>query len=124
VKILNLDFGKECVERKTLVNEAISLIKEKVMENDNEDFDKIMKGARIYILVKSMITKDTYRHTVLMLFTCGCKNVKEKLEVIVRKAGLVTSFQWPKECMEFLEKIHEKVETMGFGKKEYYIHKN
>jgi hypothetical protein len=73
VKILNLDFGKECAERKTLVNEAISLIKEKVMENDNEDFDKIMKGARIYILVKSMITKDTYSADAFHVWVQECE---------------------------------------------------
>jgi hypothetical protein len=38
----------------------------------------------------------------------------------VRKAGLTSAFQWPKECMEFVDKIREKVETMGFGKKEFY----
>ncbi len=52
--------------------------------------------------------------------TCGCKNVKGRLERIVRKAGLVASFQWPKECTEFVDKIREKVDTIGFGKKEYY----
>ncbi len=123
VKILNLDFGKECAERRTLVKDAVSLIKEKVTENDKKEFDKIMKGARIDILGKSTIMKEVGKgriHTVPILITCGCKNAKERLEVIVRKAGLVASFQWPKECMEFLDKIREKVETMGFGKKEYY----
>jgi hypothetical protein len=42
------------------------------------------------------------------------------MEVIVRKAGLVTSFQRPKECMEFVGKVREKVETMGFSEKEFY----
>jgi hypothetical protein len=46
--------------------------------------------------------------------------VKNRLERIVRNAGLVASFQWPKEGMEFVDKVREKVETMGFGKKEYY----
>jgi hypothetical protein len=121
VKILNLDFGKECVDRKTLVKEAVSRIKEKVTENDIVEFEKIMKGARIDILGKSTSTKDSEKgriHTVLILITCGCKNVKGRLEEIIRKAGLVASFQWPKECMEFVEKICEKVEAMGFGKKE------
>jgi hypothetical protein len=123
VKILNLDFGKEYADRKTLVKEAASRIKEKVTENDKDEFEKIMKGARIDILGKSTSTKEigTGRiHTVPILITCGCKNAKERLEEIVRKAGLVASFQWPKECMEFVEKIREKVETMGFAKKEYY----
>jgi hypothetical protein len=34
MKILNLDFGRECADRKTLVKEAISRIKEKITEND------------------------------------------------------------------------------------------
>ncbi len=46
--------------------------------------------------------------------------MKESLEVIIRKAGRVATFQWPKECMEFVDKVREKVEIMGFGKKEYY----
>jgi hypothetical protein len=123
VKILNLDFGKECASRKTLVKEAVNQIKEKVTENDKEEFEKIMKGARFEILGKSTSTKETGKgriHTMPILITCGCKNVKGRLEVIVRKVGLVASFQWPKECLEFVDKIWEKVETMGFGKKEYY----
>jgi hypothetical protein len=57
---------------------------------------------------------------VPILITCGCRNLKERLEAIVKKARLTASLQWSKECMEFVDKIHEKVETMGFGKKEYY----
>jgi hypothetical protein len=124
VKILNLDFGKECADRKILVKEAVSRIKEKVTENDKDDFEKIMTGARVDILGKSTVAKEVEKgriHTVPILITCGCKNVKERLEVIVRKAGLVATFQWPKECLEFVDKIRDKVETMGFGKKEHYI---
>jgi hypothetical protein len=57
---------------------------------------------------------------VPVLITCGCKSAKERLEAIVRKADLVASFQWPKECIEFVDKVREKVETMGFGKEEFY----
>jgi hypothetical protein len=111
------------VDRRTLAKEAVSRIKEKVTENDREEFERIMKGARIDILGKSTSTKETGKdriHTVPILITCGCKNAKGRLERIVRKAGLVASFQWPKECMEFVDKIREKVEIMGYGKKEYY----
>jgi hypothetical protein len=123
VKILNLDFGKECADGKTLIKEAVSRIKEKVTGSDKEEFEKIMKGARIDILGKSTSRKEIGNgriDTVPVLITCGCKNAKRRLEMIVRKAGLVASFQWPKECMEFVDKIREKVEKMGFGKKEYY----
>ncbi len=82
-----------------------------------------MKGARIDVLGKSTSMKEVGKgriHTVPILITCGCKNVKDRLEGIVRKAGLVATFQWPQECMEFVDKIREKVETMGYAKKEYY----
>jgi hypothetical protein len=42
------------------------------------------------------------------------------MEGLARKAGLSASFQWPKECMDFVDKIREKVDMMGYGKKEFY----
>jgi hypothetical protein len=123
LKIINLDFGKECADRKTLVTVAFSRIKEKVTDKDKEECERILKGVRIDILGKSTTTKvigNSKIHTVPILISCGCKNVKERLEGMVRKAGLVAAFQWPKECMEFVDNIREKVETMGFSKAEYY----
>jgi hypothetical protein len=70
VKVLNLDFGKECTDRRTLVKEAISRIKEKLTVNDKEEFDRIMKGARVDILGKNTSTKESGKgriHTVLIL---------------------------------------------------------
>ncbi len=59
-------------------------------------------------------------HTVPVLITCGCRNMKDRLEVLVRKTRLSTLFQWPKECMEFVDKIREKVDAMGYGRKDFY----
>jgi hypothetical protein len=108
--ILNLDYGRECADKKTLVTEAISQIKEKVAGSDKEECERILKGVRIYILGKSMNMKEIGKgkiHTVPILILCGCKSAKERLEGMVRKAGLVASFQWPKEYMEFVAKICE-----------------
>jgi hypothetical protein len=123
MKILNLDFGKECADRKVLVKEAISKMKEKVMDNDREEFERIMRGARVEVLGKCTSPKEIGKgriHTVPVLITCGCRNMKDRLEVLVRKAGLSTTIQWPKECMEFVDKIREKVDTMGYGRKDFY----
>ncbi len=123
LKIINLDFGSECADRKTLVTAAIIRIMEKVIENDKEECVRIMKGVRIDILGKSTKTNEVGTgmiHTAPILISCGCKNVKERLEGIVKRAGFVASFQWSKECMEFVDKISEKVESMGFSKTEYY----
>ncbi len=38
----------------------------------------------------------------------------ERLEFIMRKAGIIVSFQWPKESMGFVKGIRDKVEGMGF----------
>jgi hypothetical protein len=123
VKILNVDLGKECTDRKALVKEAVSRIKEMVTKDDRQEFDEIMRGATVEVLGRSTTMKATGKgriFTVPVLISCGCRNVKNRLERIVRNAGLVASFQWPKEGMEFVDKVREKVETMGFGKKEYY----
>jgi hypothetical protein len=123
LKILNLDFGRECADRRILVTEVTKRIRERVTEIDKEEFDRSMKGVRIDILGKCTSPKETGKgeiHTVPVLITCGCRNVKERLEAIVRKAGLIAAFQWPKDCMEFVDKIREKVEIMGYRKKEYY----
>jgi hypothetical protein len=37
-------------------------------------------------------------HTVLVLISCGCKNVTERLEVIVRKAGWLHRFSGRKNA--------------------------
>jgi hypothetical protein len=80
---------------------------------------KDYKSVRIDILGNSTSTKKVGTgmiHTVPVLISCGCKNVKERLEGIVRRAGLVASFLWSKECMEFVDNIREKVALMGFCK--------
>jgi hypothetical protein len=72
VKILNLDFGKECWDRRTLVKEVISRIKEKAAEDAKEEFERITRRARVDILGKSTSTKETENgkiHTVLILIT-------------------------------------------------------
>jgi hypothetical protein len=123
MKILNLDFEREYTDRRTLMREAISKIKEKIGGNDRDEFDRIMKGSRLDILGKCTEIKETAKgriHTVPVLITCGCRNMKERMEVLVKKAGLIVSFQWPKECMDFVDKIRDKVEKMGFHRKEYY----
>ncbi len=90
VKILNVDLGK------TLVKEAVGRIKEMVTKSDEQEFAEIMRGATVEVLGKSTTEKrigEEKIHTVPILISCGCKNVKGRLERIVRNAGLVASFQ-------------------------------
>ncbi len=50
MKILNRDFGREHKERKTLVDETIRNIQEKVSLQGKEEFGSVMRGTRISIL--------------------------------------------------------------------------
>jgi hypothetical protein len=120
MKILNMDFGRQCTDRRTLVKEAISKMKEKMTGNDREDFDRTMKGTRVDILGKGTSVKEGRIHMVPVLITCGCRSAKERMEVLLRKAGLITSFQWPRECMDFVDKIREEVYKMGYDRKDHY----
>jgi hypothetical protein len=123
MKILNLDFGRQCTDRRTMVREAISIMRERIEGNDREDFDRTVKGTRVDILGKETTIKGTGKgriHTVPVLVTCGCRNVKDRMEALLRKAGVVVAVQWPKECMEFVDKIRDEVDKMGYDKKEYY----
>jgi hypothetical protein len=59
MNILNLDFERVCADRRMLVKEATSKIKEEIEGNDREEFDRIMKGTRLDILGKGTSIKET-----------------------------------------------------------------
>ena len=59
-------------------------------------------------------------HTVLVLVVCKCRSERDRLEEILRKARLHVSFQWPKESLEFVNGVRERVEKMGYGRKAYF----
>jgi hypothetical protein len=124
IKILDLEFGGECKEKKNLKEEAVKIIKEKVRMQDRKECDRILKGTRVYLLGKSLSQKQTEKgkiYTVPVLFACRCRSEKGRLEEMLRRAGLHVSFQWPKESMEFVSGVREKVERMGFERKAFYI---
>jgi signal transduction histidine kinase len=124
MKILNMDFGRECSDRKKLVEEAIGKLRDQVGRQDKMEFERIMKGTRVSILGKGTGIKIIEKgeiHTVPVLLRCNCRHAKEQLERIVRKAGIFVSFQWPKECMDFVRGLREKVEEMGYGLKTNFV---
>ena len=123
MKILDLDFGVDCKEKKKLVEEAVKIIKEKVSPKDREECDRILKGTRVYVLGKCTSQKQTEKgnvHTVPVLLACQCGSEKGRLEEILRRAGLHVAFQWPKESLEFVSGVREEVERMGYGRKAFY----
>ena len=38
----------------------------------------------------------------------------------MKKAGISVTFQWPKESLDFVEGVREKVENLGYERKTYF----
>ena len=123
IKVLDLDFGVECKEKNKLVEEAVKIIKEKVNLPDRKELERLLKGTRVYALGKCTEQKQAEKgkiHTVPILLVCQCRSEKVSLEEVLRKAGVHVAFQWPKESMEFVNGVREKVEKMGYDRWKYY----
>jgi hypothetical protein len=59
-------------------------------------FDRTMKGTSVSILGKGTSLKEIGKgmiHTVPVLLVWKCRDAKERLEAIVRRAGVFVSFQ-------------------------------
>ena len=123
IKILDLDFGVECKEKEKLVDKAVKIIKEKISLQDRKEWDSLIKGIRVYALGKCTGQKQTEKgriHTVPVLLVCQCRSEKGRVEKVLKRAGLHVAFQWPKESMEFVNCVREKVERMGYERKEHF----
>ncbi len=50
-----------------------------------------------------------------ILIKCGSVGDKERMERLIRNAGIRVSVHWPKELLGFVKGIRELVEGMGNG---------
>jgi hypothetical protein len=100
-KILDLDFGSKCGERKQLVEKAVRLIKEKFSLKNDEYCDKFLNGVRVYKLGKCTSPRETKAgmiHTVPVLLVSQCRSQKERLEHTLRNAGMHVAFSGPRKA--------------------------
>jgi hypothetical protein len=70
----------------------------------------------VTILGKGTSIKETEEgiiHTVLVLLTHGCRSMKDRLGGMSGKL-VFASFQWPRESMDFVKQIREKVVIQGY----------
>ena len=59
-----------------------------------------------------------------VLLECMTEEVKRVLEEILQEAGWHSSFEWPKECMEFTREVRKEIQKMGYVECKYDIHKD
>jgi hypothetical protein len=58
--------------------------------------------------------------TAPVLIKCGSQTEKERLEGMLRRAGVRVAFHWPREMLEFVDEVRGWVEEMGYMKDVYF----
>jgi hypothetical protein len=118
LKILDLDFGKVIVRKEEVVKNALEMIKENMKLQDRKEWDWNVQRSRIFVLGQQTKEKEFEGRkifTVPILIKCGSAGDKERMEKMIRNAGIRVSVHWPKELLGFVKGIREKVEGMGIG---------
>jgi len=124
LKILDLDFGKVIVQREEIIKSAMDMIKENVKLQDRKEWEWNVKRSRIYVLGQQTKEKEFEGRkifTVPILIKCSSVGDKERMERLVRNAGIRVSLHWPKEMLGYVTGIREKVEGMGHGGMEEFV---
>jgi hypothetical protein len=124
LKILDLDFGKVIVKREEIVKDALDMIKENVKLQDRKEWDWNVQRSRIYVLGHQTKEKEFEGRkifTVPILIKCCSARDKERMERLIRNAGIRVSVHWPKELLGYVKGIREKVEGMGNGGNDEFV---
>jgi hypothetical protein len=124
MKILDLDFGRVVVEKEEIVKEALEMIREKVKLQDRKEWDWNVQRSRIYVLGQRTTEKEFEGRkifTVPILIKSSSAGDMERMERIIRNAGIRVSVHWPKELVGYVKGIREKAEGMGKGRSEEFV---
>jgi hypothetical protein len=123
VKVLNLRFGSVSKAKEELLKEAEEIIKGKVDEKDRKECEWILRKSRLYVLGEGTGEKEVGKeriYTAPVLIKCGSNTEKERLEGMLRTAGVRVAFHWPREMLEFVDEVRGWVEEMGYMKDVYF----
>jgi predicted metal-dependent phosphoesterase TrpH len=123
VKILNLRFGSVSKAKGELLKEAEGIIKGKVDEKDRKECEWILRKSRLYVLGEGTGEKEVGKeriYTAPVLIKCGSHTEKERMEGMLRTAGVRVAFHWPREMLEFVDEVRGWVEEMGYMKDVYF----
>jgi hypothetical protein len=124
LKILNLRFRKESEEKGELLKEVENIVRGKLEEKDRKEGEWILRRSKVFILGKGTeekILEGERIWTAPVLIHCGSQMEKERLEMLLRSSGVRSSFHWPKEMVEFVSSLRERVERMGYRKEEFFV---
>ncbi len=106
LKILDLDFGKVIVKREEILKDALEMIKENVKLQDRQEWDWHVQRSRFYVLGHQTKEKEFEGRKIFtepILIKCGSVGDKERMEKLIRNAGIRVSVHWPKELLGYVK---------------------
>ena len=124
LKLMDVDVGRAMEDRREIVRRTIDKVRQYVQEEDLRSYDNIIRRTRIVILGKgsSRWERDgEAEFSVPTLFQCRDRRDTEELEQLLRRAGYFPGFHWPKEIMEFVNKVREEVGKQGFDNRDFHF---
>jgi hypothetical protein len=110
--------------KEELLKEAEEIIKGKVVDKDRKECEWILRKSKVYILGEGTEEKELGKEricTAPLLVKCGSQVERERLEGMLKSAGVRSAFHWPREMLEFVDEVRGWVEDMGYRKDEYFI---
>jgi hypothetical protein len=124
VKVADLDFGKEIVDRKELTAAAKEALANKVRTDHRKEYDDRIKHATIRILTSKTFKatcdgKDIW--TAPILITIPEKENRWATENCLRSSKMFPGFHWPKEMVDNVKIFRKVVKDLGYSDATHYI---
>ena len=122
LKVSNMDIGMETDNKITIVKEVLREVRKKSRVEEIVRVNRVLKRTRIVVLSQRTQrgqSRGRTNFTIPILFECHDRQDIQELDRILRRAGYVPSFHWPKETLEFIGKIRDKVRKMENCKDSY-----
>jgi len=124
LKVMDIDIGKDTMDKREIVRITMEAIRCQVRENDVRYCNVVLRRTRIVILGKGTSRRErdgNTTFTVPTLFQCRDMRDTEDLGGMLRGAGYFPTFHWPQEMVEFVAVIREQVRSQGYPENGYYI---
>jgi len=124
LKVMDIDIGKETVDKREIVRITMESIRCQVRETDVRYCNVVLRRTRLVILGKGTSRRDrdgNTTFTVPTLFQCRDRRDMEDLDNMLRGAGYFPTFHWPQEMVEFVSVVRDQVRSQGYPDSGYYI---
>jgi hypothetical protein len=123
-KVMDLNIGKDFVDRKAMTEAAKAAIQAKVRSDLRKDYDEKIKAATFRVLAR-----DTHKRnvdgqevwTAPVLVTIEDRDSRWKVEDHLHKSKVSPGFHWPREMVDNIKAYRGSLEKLGVKEAENFI---